>query len=195
MQPKFSLLVAALLVVLTVPGSTANAGDIEVPKEKQTKLQKYLTAGKAYDVVQADHRKVLFVDIRTRSEVAYVGMTSKVDGQVPYVQISEFWEWDDKNGRFKLEPNPNFGQDIERLLKAKGLSKNDKIILMCRSGDRSARAANLLADLGYTDVWTVIDGFEGDLSEEGRRNVNGCKNAGLPWTYQLDKSKIYIPSR
>ena len=76
----------------------------------------------------------------------------------------------------------------------KGLGKNDVIILMCRSGDRSSRAINQqLADSGYTQVYSVVDGFEGDMSKEGRRTVNGWKNAGLPWTYKMDRSKIYLP--
>jgi rhodanese-related sulfurtransferase len=66
---------------------------------------------------------------------------------------------------------------------------------MCRSGDRSARAANLLIDAGFTNVWNQIEGFEGDMSKDGRRTVNGWKNAGLPWTYKLDKSKLAMPAK
>jgi len=54
-----------------------------------------------------------------------------------------------------------------------------------------------LTDLGYTKVYTVVDGFEGDLAktgpQAGQRVVNGWKNAGLPWSYKLDKSKLYFP--
>ena len=80
----------------------------------------------------------------------------------------------------------------EALLARKGLTKTDKIILICRSGDRSARAINQMADLGFTDVWNLYEGFEGDLSADGRRSVNGWKNAGLPWTYKLEKTKVYL---
>ena len=82
-------------------------------------------------------------------------------------------------------------------MSAAGLDKNDTVILICRSGDRSSRAANLLTDLGYTKVYSVVDGFEGDLlktgPQAGQRAVNGWKNAGLPWSYKLDKSKLYFP--
>ena len=27
----------------------------------------------------------------------------------------------------------------------------------------------------------------------GQRAVNGWKNAGLPWSYKLDKAKMYFP--
>lgn len=192
MRSGFAALATLILLAFSAPALAA-PGDL--PAEKQTKLGKYMTAKEAYEAVRADRGKVLFIDTRTRAELAFVGMTNEIDAQVPYVELSEFWEWDDKSGRFKVEPNQNFGRDVEALLKAKNLGKPDRVVVMCRSGDRSARAANLLADLGYTNVWTVTDGFEGDLSKEGQRTVNGWKNAGLPWTYKLDKAKIYLPSR
>lgn len=163
-----------------------------IAAEKQTKAGKYLTARAAYDLVRQERGRVVFLDIRTRAELATVGMTSEVDGHVPYVEFSEFWDWDDGAGRFKLDPNQNFAQAVAAHVQRKGLGKTDRVILMCRSGDRSARAANLLTDLGYTNVYSVVDGFEGDLTPEGRREVNGWKNSLLPWSYKLDKSKIYL---
>ena len=34
-------------------------------------------------------------------------------------------------------------------------------------------------------AYTVVDGFEGDKSAEGKRTVNGWKNAGGEWTYKI----------
>ena len=39
---------------------------------------------------------------------------------------------------------------------------NDTILVTCRSGGRSALAVNLLASLGYENVFNITDGFEGD---------------------------------
>ena len=75
------------------------------------------------------------------------------------------------------------------------LRKDCKVLLMCRSGDRPARAVDALAGAGFTNVYSVIDGFEGDMSPDGRRSVNGWKNAGLPWTYKLDKAKVFQAPR
>jgi rhodanese-related sulfurtransferase len=70
---------------------------------------------------------------------------------------------------------------------------------MCRSGTRSAKAANVLYDLGYENVYSVVDGFEGDTSKEGpaagHRTVNGWKNAGLAWTYTIRPEQAYPPDR
>ena len=32
-----------------------------------------------------------------------------------------------------------------------------------------------------------------DGAKAGQRVVNGWKNANLPWTYKLDKAKMYFP--
>lgn len=182
----------AVLLLALLP-NMAHAAD--VPKEKQTKLGKYMTAKEAFEAIKAERAKTLFIDVRTRAELQFVGMTHEIDGQVPFVEMNEFGEWDAANNRFKLDANTVFSQSVDKLLAAKGLAKSDRVIVMCRSGDRSARAVNLLADAGYTNVWNQVEGFEGDLSKDGRRDVNGWKLAGLPWTYKLEKSKVNLPQR
>ena len=191
MSTFLRLIVVGLFTLLSTMAGLA----ADVPKEKQTKLAKYLTAKEAYEVVKAEGPKTLFIDVRTRAELQFVGMTHEIDGQVAFVEMNEFGEWDAANNRFKLDANPVFSQSVDKLLAAKGLTKADRVVVMCRSGDRSARAINLLADAGYTNVWNQVEGFEGDMSKGGRRDVNGWKNAGLPWTYKLDKAKISLPAK
>lgn len=191
MSTFLRLTVVGLFAVLSTMAGLA----ADVPKEKQTKLAKYLTAKEAYEVVKAEGPKTLFIDVRTRAELQFVGMTHEIDGQVAFVEMNEFGEWDAANNRFKLDANPVFSQSVDKLLAAKGLTKADRVVVMCRSGDRSARAINLLADAGYTNVWNQVEGFEGDMSKDGRRDVNGWKNAGLPWTYKLDKAKVSLPAK
>jgi hypothetical protein len=61
-------------------------------------------------------------------------------------------------------------------------------------------AVNLLAEAGFTNVYNIIDGMEGDLVEDpdsvyrGKRLRNGWKNSGLPWTYDLDPKKTRLPT-
>ena len=66
---------------------------------------------------------------------------------------------------------------------------------------------NVIGGLSEVDVVVRVDdvivalliaeGFEGDAAKDGpkagQRTVNGWKNAGLPWTYKLDKAKMYFP--
>lgn len=169
----------------------APAASTLVPKSKQTALGLYLTPRQAAKVMREDGRWTLFIDVRTRGELFFTGWTPMIDGHVPFVDVTERWDWDDKEGRYKLEANGAFSEDVEKLLVAKGLTKSDRVIVMCRSGDRSARAIQKLAEAGFTKVYNQYEGFEGDLSKEGLRNVNGWKNSGLPWTYKPEKSKFY----
>ena len=163
-----------------------------IVKAKQTTLGLYMTPREAADVMAREGAKTLFVDVRTRAEMMFTGWAPAIDGNVPFVDVTEFWDWDDKEGRYKLEANATFSQDVGRLLAAKGLAKSDRVIVMCRSGDRSARGVDKLAEAGFTQVYNQYEGFEGDLSPEGRRSVNGWRNAGLPGTFKPDKAKFYL---
>jgi rhodanese-related sulfurtransferase len=108
---------------------------------------------------------------------------------------SDFPTWDDAKSTLKLENNSDFVSEVRRRLSEKRLGPDGAIVLICRSGDRSAAAANLLADAGFKNVYSVVDGVEGDLAKDGakagQRVLNGWKNAGLPWSYTLEKKKMY----
>ena len=189
------LAVAAGLVLVLPPTAHAAPGD-PLPAAKQTRAGLYPEARDvpAFIAQQGGPGKVLFLDLRTRAEAMFIGMADSVDAQVPFVELQELMtDWDAQRQGYRLEPFQDFVPEVARRLQAKSLSKTDVLILICRSGDRSSRGANRLAEDGYTRVYSVIDGLEGDLSAEGRRNVNGWKNAGLPWSYRLDKAKMYFP--
>ena len=184
------------IAVLSVFSNAAIAQDWStLNKKKQTKLGLYLTAEQAYRKTMANMDNILFVDIRTPSELNYLGATTVMDVHIPAV-FMDTTEWNDKKHRYKRAENKNFVADIDVALKKKGLKKSDTVILICRSGKRSATAANKLADSGYTKVYTVVDGYEGDKLKEGKskgkRVKNGWKNAGLPWTYSLDRDYMYF---
>ena len=167
----------------------------KLSKKKQTDLGLYMTAEQAYKHTMENMDSTLFVDIRTPSELNYLGAATVMDAHVPTV-FMDTTGWNDKKHRYKRKNNENFVADIDKALKKKGLGKDDTVILMCRSGKRSASAANLLAKNGYTKVYSVVDGYEGDKVKEGenkgKRMKNGWKNAGLPWTYSLDKDYMYF---
>lgn len=182
----------ALLVAL----STAAIGQAfetdKLPPAKRSRLGLYLSSPQAYEMKQREGDRLLFVDVRTRAEVMYLGTPTVTDAVVPLVNpVGGFTVWDEAKETFKTDLNEGFVAELEKRLAQKHLTKTAPIVLMCRSGDRSARAINmLLTDRGYTRVYSVVDGYEGDMSPAGRRDVNGWKNAGLPWTYELDKAKV-----
>ena len=170
----------------------------QLPEAKRSKAALYLTPQQAYDMKKANPKEVALFDIRTRAEAMYVGWPSDADALVPFVEHSELMtEWDDKRFMYKLEPNQDFVPELGRRLTEMGLGKDAAIILICRSGDRSAKAADRLQLAGYGKVYSIAEGFEGDTTKEGarsgQRTVNGWKNANLPWTYKLDKNRMYFP--
>lgn len=168
----------------------------QVPANKRSSSGYHLTAVEAAAMKAQLGDRVLMIDIRSRAEAMFVGMASAVDFLVPLLDFPEFWEWNDQTNEYVLQANPRFVRDIEERLQAKGLTKNDPVILICRSGVRSNAASGLLAEMGFAQAYTVIDGFEGDVARDGehkgQRLVNGWKNAKLPWTYRLEKAKMYL---
>lgn len=184
------------LAVLGVFSSSVFAEDwSKLNKKKQTTLGLYMTSQQANEHMMKNMEQSLFLDVRTPAELNYLGVTSVMDANVP-TDMMDGSAWDDKKSRYKRKHNDNFVADVDARLKAKGLKKTDTVILMCRSGKRSAKAVNELAKNGYTKVYSVVDGYEGDKVKEGenkgKRMKNGWKNSGLPWTYSMDKDLMYI---
>ena len=185
---------AAALIALAAPA--AHAFDAaQVPEAKRTALGLYLDAKEAAQMKTEQGAKALFIDVRSRAEATFLGMPTQVDALMPYQEFGgEMAIWDDRENAFALESSLDFIPQVEALIKAKGIGKNSPIIVMCRSGNRSATAVTLLAKYGYTQVYSVVDGYEGDKAktgpQAGQRVVNGWRNAGLPWSYKLDKAKV-----
>ena len=190
----FKKIMIALSIVSFSAGAMA-ADASSLPKKKTTTLGLYLTSTEAYETIKNDKDSMLFVDVRTRAEVNFLGMPTDADANIPYMTLSEFYAWDQKKNTFKMELNESFLESIKERLAAKGLTQDSKIVFICRSGSRSAAATNLLAKAGYKNVYTVVDGYEGDKvkkgTNKGQRLVNGWKNNNLPWSYKLHASKMF----
>ncbi|MEJ2317501.1 MAG: rhodanese-like domain-containing protein [Gammaproteobacteria bacterium] len=192
-----ALCLVSLMIAGIAYGDTAQTVQAgALPAKKTTPQQLYLTSQQAYDMVSASPEEGLFIDIRTRSEVTFVGMPEQVDFNIPFMFEGDWQEWDDEKETYKLAYNKDFIYSIRKAIEHKGSGKDKetRIILMCRSGKRSAQAARILHIAGYRNVYTVVDGFEGDKlksgEKAGQRLVNGWKNNGLPWSYRLDREKL-----
>ncbi len=184
--------VMTLLFSFMCVSSVSAVDKKDIPEYKQTSAGLYITSSEAFDEIQSEGKEILFLDVRTRSEIAVVGMPTAADANVPYMFMAEPMTWNDDWGSFKMTKNQNFLNAVKQRLEEKGLSKDDKIFLMCRSGGRSASAVDLLTKAGFTNVYSVVDGYEGDTAKNGKRILNGWKNSDLPWSYKLDKKKMYL---
>ncbi|MBF0189951.1 MAG: rhodanese-like domain-containing protein [Magnetococcales bacterium] len=109
--------------------------------------------------------ETLFIDIRSEVEHFFVGSPKGVIN-IPWQDAPDF------------ELNPDFVPDVTRTAK----DKTRTIVLICRSGHRSIDAGNRLIQEGFSSVYHVLEGFEGDRDEQHHRSsVNGWRFRGLPW--------------
>jgi len=80
-----------------------------------------------------------------------------------------------------LTRNPRFVRELEARL-AKDGGKEAVVLLLCRSGKRSALAAEAAAKAGFTQVFNVLEGFEGEIdAQQHRGGSDGWRFHGLPW--------------
>jgi rhodanese-related sulfurtransferase len=73
-----------------------------------------------------------------------------------------------------MTPNPEFLSVFER-----AFGKNEKLVLGCKAGGRSARAAELLVHAGFSDVSDMAAGWEGSRDAFGRP-LPGWSRRNLP---------------
>lgn len=74
-----------------------------------------------------------------------------------------------------MTPNPDF----ERVM-AKHFPKDAKVVVGCKSGGRSYRAADFLQSQGWTSVVDMQGGWDGERDGMGRVVVTGWRDSGLP---------------
>ena len=93
-----------------------------------------------------------------------------------------------------MKPLPDFAARVGTVAKP-----GDTIMVMCRSGGRSAMAANALAKAGFKNVYNIIDGMEGDANADSDSVAqaqplkDGWKNSGCPWTKKLTPERMVLP--
>lgn len=124
-----------------------------------------LTPQEAYAVLQLAQRAKL-VDVRSRAELELVGR----------VPDAAHIEWAFYPG---MVANQDFPAQLEMQL-----DKESIVIFMCRTGGRSHNAATLAAQLGFTESYNMLEGFEGEATPDTKQRckINGWKVADLRWT-------------
>ncbi len=142
-------------------GLRHDAGAPAVPPRPVEGYAGDLSPEVAYDWWQKGD--AVLVDVRTDAEREWVGF---VPGAVPLA--------------WKQWPGMALNADFDTGLKA-AVPPGKKALLMCRSGVRSIAAARRATELGIA-AYNVLEGFEGDPDEHGRRGQRGgWRYRGLPW--------------
>lgn len=161
-----------------------------VPKSKQTTLGLYLTAREAYDKWKAAPQDVMIIDVRTPEEFIFIGHP-EMAWLIPFA--TQTYQWDAARRMYSMQPLPDFVARVQKVAKP-----SSTILVTCRSGERGAMAVNALAGAGFTNVYNITDGVEGDVVKDpgsvflGKRLVNGWKNS-VPWTYDIDPARVVLP--
>jgi rhodanese-related sulfurtransferase len=88
-------------------------------------------------------------------------------------------------GPMGMTPNAEFLDVMQR-----AFPPDAKLVVACKAGGRSARAASLLESAGYTNVVDQRAGFEGGPDPTGRMEP-GWRPAGLPVTRQSGPGRDY----
>ncbi len=118
----------------------------------------------------SENPEAVLVDCRTQAEWRFVGVAdlSSLDRDVVYV------EWNRSDGT----RNDGFVDDLV----ASGVAPGDgPVVFLCRSGNRSIPAAAAATAAGIAPSYNMLDGFEGNLDEQGHRGGTGWRSIGLPW--------------
>lgn len=113
------------------------------------------------------------IDVRSTMEYEYVGHPL----HAIHMPLKEPPDWN---------TCPDFVDNLRASLAehvAAGFSLEDvPLLMLCRSGARSRQAGEMLINDGFTNVYNVVEGFEGDKDDNGHRNsINGWRFHGLPW--------------
>ena len=117
---------------------------------------------RAWELVQSG--AATLVDVRSTEERKFVG----------HVPGSQHVAWATGTS---LTRNPRFVRELEAKVR-----KEEVVVLLCRSGKRSALAAEAATKAGFTSVFNVLEGFDGEIDEQRHRgSMGGWRLQGLPW--------------
>ncbi len=167
-----------------------------IPEKLKTVYGLYLTPHEAFNLKTRLGEEILLVDVRTRPELKFIGASELIDANIPSRFINTDFTWSDKVKTYRTKQNQHFIADFEKLLSLKKKNKDTPIILICQSGSRVPMAAKQLFEAGFKTVYSQYQGFEGIKAKsgvnKGQRSINGWKNAGLPWSYKLNKAAMYF---
>lgn len=85
-----------------------------------------------------------------------------------------------------MQPNPAFVAEV-----GEAFPTDTKIVLGCKAGGRSLRAAQALANAGYTDLVDQRAGFSGARDAFGQMQEPGWQGAGLDVAVEAEPGRSY----
>lgn len=168
---------------------------LEVPESNKTVLGLYAMPKDAYAMWMANPEKVNIIDVRTFEEYTFVGHL-EMARNIPLI----FPKYDPTRPSLPGRPPGCYGElnpDFLPVIKEQ-FAPTDTILVYCATGGRGAMSVNILAQAGFTNVYNIVNGLEGDRVEDpgsvyhGKHMRNGWKNSGLPWGYGFHADLMWL---
>jgi rhodanese-related sulfurtransferase len=167
----------------------------QIPESNKTSLGLYVMPTEAYAMWKSDPEKVHILDVRTFEEYTFVGHLEMAKN-IPLL----FPKYDPKGPSLPGRPPGCYGElnpDFIPVVKEQ-FALTDTILVYCATGGRAAMAVNALAQAGFTTVYNIVNGLEGDRIDDpgsvfhGKHMRNGWKNSGLPWGYGFHPDLMWV---
>ncbi len=95
------------------------------------------------------------IDVRTPPEWSFLGV-------IPGSKRIMFF---DERGEYNLN---GFIKKLDEL----GIKESDKVVIICRSGNRSVHVSNMLTEKGFENVYNVKKGIKGWIKDGGEVTKN-----------------------
>jgi len=158
--------------VTPIVSASTSRDDVDLPGSLQQVRERAAESGSSYagsllpelawKLFEAGH--ALLVDVRTPEELSYVG---RVPGATHLA-------WATGTAQVR---NPRFLRELESKV-----PKDAVVLFLCRSGKRSAAAAEAATKAGYRNAFNVLEGFEGEIDDRKHRGrLGGWRHRDLPW--------------
>ncbi len=116
----------------------------------------------------------LLVDVRTQPEWIFAGVPDLRELDKEVICLS--WQF-----------YPDFSLNMQFLEQMSQIvpSTETPLAFLCRTGGRSAAAAEAMTQAGFSACFNIIDGFDGPHDDRKRRGVRaGWRAEGKPWRQQ-----------
>lgn len=127
----------------------------------------------AHGLMEADD-SIVYLDVRSTQEYESGHAVGAIN--IPIAHL----------GPGGMEPNEDFIKVVEA-----NLSKDTSLVVGCKMGGRSARACEMLAGSGYTDLRNIDGGFSGRPDAPDESAQLGWQGSDLPVSTDVDTDSSY----
>lgn len=135
---------------------------------------KEVNAKEAYDLMQSDP-EYIYLDVRSVPEFEA--------GHAPGAMNIPLLHLEPGVG---MTPNQDFTKVVDATLK-----KDSKLLVGCKAGGRSAKACEILGQMGYTNLTNIRGGFVAATDNAGRMIEPGWSMLNLPMCTDCSEETRY----